>query len=96
MKSKYFLPKNKLNEKSFNKSKKAGSKLLKLYNFKENRNKKSKLKKVLIKSEFIPFKKIFLFSSFIFIFALIFIFAIRMIKIKSKKAIVIYHQKIQN
>ena len=97
MKSKYFIPKNKSKEKYYNKSKRAGSKLIKLnLNFKENRNKKTTFKKVLIKTEYNPFKKIFLFSSFILIFSLIFIFSIRMIKIKSKKAIVIYHQKIQN
>ena len=87
MKSKYFLPKNKLKEKTYNKSKKPLTILIKLCSkFINNRNKKTKFKKVLIKTEFNPFKKIFLFTSFILIFALIFIIAIRMIKIKNKKS----------
>ena len=87
MKTKYFLSKNKFKDRYYNKSKKSLSTLIKLCsNFINNRNKKTKFKKVLIKNEFNPFKKIFLFTSFIIIFAFIFVIAIRMIKIKNKKS----------
>ena len=74
MKSKYFLPKNKFKDRSYNKSKKSLSTLIKLCsNFINNRNKKTKFKKVLIKNEFNPFKKIYFYSLLLLLFLLSFL-----------------------